>query len=317
MSPFNWPTARRLAVERIHDLPLHLDDLAELRRPGRVPPQWSRPGATPPRPAPAARRSWTRSRQPRRDPRVAARPAAGRSSPASSLRSDEVVPAGRHLELVAAVLRVGGFVVAGVRAAAPRRRRRPRAVRHRCPCSRGSAWPRAARRLPSARLYSSEPRSSAWPLIWMRTFGLAARMAALRSSVAWSVERTVAWSYSKLIMAARSAATARGALRRPLGHRARSRGGRARRCHPTGAGVGAAAGAGVGSGAGCSGAGFPPQAAASPAVARTNNREVARIRTPRSGLGSDRGPSSVGGTTQGAAPRQASAAGARGRFRRR
>ena len=42
----------------------------------------------------------------------------------------------------------------------------------------------AARRLPSARLYSSEPRSSAWPLIWMRTFGFAPRIAALRSSVA-------------------------------------------------------------------------------------------------------------------------------------
>src|SRR5215207_3210425 len=65
-----------------------------------------------------------------------------------------------------------------------------------------------------------------------------------------------------------------------------------------GAGAGAGAGAGVASGAGCSGAGFPPQAAASPAVARTNNREVARIRTPRSGLGSDRGP------TQSAGPRR-------------
>src|SRR6185295_16113591 len=66
----------------------------------------------------------------------------------------------------------------------------------------------------------------------------------------------------------------------------------------TGAGAGAGAGAGVGSGAGCSGFGFPPQAAANPAVARTNNRVGARIRTPRSGLGGDRGP------TQAAGPRR-------------
>ena len=44
----------------------------------------------------------------------------------------------------------------------------------------------AARRLPSARLYSSEPRSSAWPAIRILTPGLAIRIAALRSSVAWS-----------------------------------------------------------------------------------------------------------------------------------
>ena len=37
----------------------------------------------------------------------------------------------------------------------------------------------AARRLPSARLYSSEPRSSAWPLIWTLTFGLAPRIGGL------------------------------------------------------------------------------------------------------------------------------------------
>src|SRR5215207_6078684 len=155
----------------------------------------------------------------------------------------------------------------------------------------------AARRLPSARLYSSEPRSSACPLICTRTLGLAARTAALRSSVPWSTERTVAWSYSKLIMAARSALTA---LARSIAARARASSSRRARSalSSVGAGAGVVTGAGVGSGAGCSGAGFPPQAAASPAVARTNNREVARIRTPRSGLGSNRGP------TQSAGPRR-------------
>src|SRR5215216_5012227 len=122
-------------------------------------------------------------------------------------------------------------------------------------------------------------------------------MAAFRSSTAWSVDRTVAWSYSKLIMAARSAATARAFSAASRAIRSRSRRSRSA-LSSVGAGVGAGAGAGVSSGAGCSGAGFPPQAAASPAVARTNNREVARIRTPRSGLGSNRGP------TQAAGPRR-------------
>src|SRR4051794_30242253 len=121
-------------------------------------------------------------------------------------------------------------------------------------------------------------------------------MAAFLSSVAWSVVRTAAWSYSKLIMAARSAATARARSEASRASRSRSRRSRSA-LSSTGAGV-VGAGAAVGSGAGCSGAGFPPQAAASPAVARTNNREVARIRTPRSGLGSDRGP------TQSAGPRR-------------
>src|SRR5687767_4753903 len=44
----------------------------------------------------------------------------------------------------------------------------------------------AARRLPSARLYSSEPRSSAWPLMRSRTDGLACRIAAFRSRLARS-----------------------------------------------------------------------------------------------------------------------------------
>src|SRR5690242_1897795 len=66
----------------------------------------------------------------------------------------------------------------------------------------------------------------------------------------------------------------------------------------SGAGAGAGVATGAGSGAGCSGLGFPPQAAANPAVARTNNRVGARIRTPRSGLGGDRGP------TQAAGPRR-------------
>ena len=94
--------------------------------------------------------------------------------------------------------------------------------------------------------------------------------------------------------------------RRPRAPAARAPADPARRCRPPAPGAGVGAGAGVGSGAGCSGAGFPPQAAASPAVARTNNREGARIRTPRSRVRERPRSDPVGGTTQGAAPRQAS-----------
>src|SRR6478609_7097040 len=105
------------------------------------------------------------------------------------------------------------------------------------------------------------------------------------------------WSYSKLIMAARSAATAFARSAAALAAAIES----ARRCSAllsTGAGSGAGGAWVVVSGAGRSGAGFPPQAVASPAVARTNNSVVARIRTPRSRLGGDRGP------TQAAGPRR-------------
>src|SRR6476659_3076569 len=105
-----------------------------------------------------------------------------------------------------------------------------------------------------------------------------------------------AWSYSKLIMAARSAATA--FLRSAAALAAAIESARMRSALLSTGGAGAGVGAGVGSGAGCAGFGFPPQAAANPAVARTNNRVGARIRTPRSGLGGDRGP------TQAAGPRR-------------
>src|SRR6476661_1085880 len=95
-------------------------------------------------------------------------------------------------------------------------------------------------------------------------------------------------------MAARSAATA---LARSAAALAAARESARRRSSAllSGAGAGAGAGAGVASGAGCSGLGFPPQAAANPAMARTNNRVGARIRTPRSGLGGDRGPTQATG----------------------
>src|SRR5689334_20947612 len=99
-------------------------------------------------------------------------------------------------------------------------------------------------------------------------------------------------------MAAKSAFTAR-ARSSAADCALRSESARARsRLSAFGPGAGAEAGVGAGSGAGCSGLGFPPQAAASPARARTSKVGVARIRAPRSRLGGDRGP------TQAAGPRR-------------
>ena len=122
-----------------------------------------------------------REPRPRRRARGRARrPEAGEPI---SLGRDEVVAAGRDLELVAAVLSVGRLVGAGVERAAPRRRTPPRSARRRRPCSRGSAWPppRAGCRARGCTRRSRARRRG--PRCGSVTFGLAARMAAFRSRV--------------------------------------------------------------------------------------------------------------------------------------
>src|SRR5262245_53169075 len=89
-------------------------------------------------------------------------------------------------------------------------------------------------------------------------------------------------------MAARSAATARARSAASLARRSFSR--RSRSAASSGGGVGAGAGAGVGWGAGSSGGFFPPQPTATALVARSINRDEARIMTPRSGVGGCYGP---------------------------